>query len=83
MCSTTFDAQLIPDQNISQYQTGPEQVLSVISAQFWDEGRDTREMFYVSYDASLSWRLDTPPDIITNVSGKIIVISRDWLVDIF
>ena len=54
MCSTTFDAQLIPDQNISQYQTGPEQVLSVISAQFWDEGRDTREMFYVSYDASLS-----------------------------
>ena len=54
MCSTTFDAQLIQDQNISQYQTGPEQVLSVISAQFWDEGRDTRGMFYVSYDASLS-----------------------------
>ena len=47
MCSTTFDAQLIPDQNISQYQTGPEQVLSVISAQVWEEGRDTREMFYV------------------------------------
>lgn len=47
MCSTPYDAQLIQDQN-SQYQTGSEQVLSVIVAQFWDVGRDMRKMFYVA-----------------------------------
>ena len=57
MCSTTFDAQLIQDQNISQYQTGPEQVLSVISAQFWDVTRERCFMCLMTPHCHEDWTL--------------------------